>query len=291
MPKIKVTSEKVKELFGNYDDCQEEPIECGIRVRKFLTELLKTWSVPKSQVEKTTQVLDNLRMSISEAKRSRESSELDKTSFILADKRKNDEQTLRRMLSKAKEHFDNLIEHQRFEALTLKYALVGATASIGIGIAATYALSLFYPLRFWEIGQLTAEIGLVVSIILAFYAFRALRYNSSPTQVAVTIIAAPLLAVLTTTCIVIACNALISALIAVDGSVPFHFPELARDSSNFPTIDFSGETMRSLGILLSIPVGLLLAFVAGSSFKRLITLRALRPARSDEKQSEDEEDN
>ncbi len=227
----------------------------AVRIRKFLKDLLATWSVPKSKVDKTIHILEILKQNISEVKLSQEMSTLDPSNTIVSQKRKMDEQNLRLTIAKVKGWLNTLVEKQRLETLSLKYAIIAATLSAAAGIGATYALYLFYPLKTWTLGQFTPQIGLVVSLIAIIFVWKTLRYNSSPTQIVVAVLITPLFAAITTTCIVLATSALTSNLVMAGGG------EASKFVNSQQTLLSLNELMNRTSLDVFLLVGLLLSIV------------------------------
>ena len=210
MSKIRITSEKIKELFQKYDDLNvnESPIDCGKKVRKFLTNLLDTGSVPKTWMQKTSHQRDILNQKIDNAEESLRIYRGDEIDPLATSKKKNDELALRFAITNSKELLIKLREIIDRDNKTLRYALLASILSTVAGIGSTYALYLAYPLNIWIIGQYTWQIGLVVSLIAAFYIWKVVRYNSSPTQIIIAIILTPIFAIITTFAIVLASSAM-----------------------------------------------------------------------------------
>jgi hypothetical protein len=280
MAKIRITTQTIAEIFGKYDDCQEEPIECGERIRKYLKDLLATWSVPKTKVDNTMRILETVKQNIREVKLSQEMSNLDPTNTIVSQKRKMDEQNLRLTITKVKEWLNTLIEKQRLETLSLKYAILAAALSAFAGIGATIGLNSFYPLNNWTFGQFTWYIGLVISLIAALYVFKTLRYNSSPTQIIVAVLITPIFAVITTTCIVLAASSLTLNLVMASGgaSPEIYFgPQLTLISFNTLVERASTDAILLVALLISVVVGFVLAAISSYLERKVIDLRFFKP--------------
>lgn len=290
MAKIHITSQGIDAIFGKYDDCQEEPIECATKARTYLKELLSTKSIPKNREEKTSRLLDALKQNINEAKRSQESSALDPNSIILSEKRKMDEQNLRLTLTKTKEWLNSLVEYQCLENRSLRYAVAATALAVLISVGATYGLSIFYPLNSWYIGYYTWGIGITVSLISTFYIWRGLRTNSSPTQAAVAIVITPIIVLITTTVIVLVGSAITSAIALTNSQIGFDtfFASQANNDYNSLLTIASTNTTVILGLLASIIVGLLLAFAAGSAIQRIIELKVFRNQIKEPDETEDD---
>lgn len=290
MSKIHITSQGINAIFGKYDDCSEEPIECATRARTYMKELLSTKSIPKNREEKTSRLLETLKQNINEAKRSQEASALDPNSIIMSEKRKMDEQNLRLTLTKTKEWLNSLVEYQRLESRSLRYAAVASALAVLISVGATYGLSIFYPLNSWFIGYYTWGIGITVSLIASFYVWRGLRFNSSPAQTAVAIIVAPIIVLITTTVIVLVGSALTSAIALTNSQVgfdTFFASQVNNDYNSLLTIASTNPTVI-VGLLASIVVGLVLAFAAGSALQKIIGLQVFRNQTKEPDETEDE---
>jgi transposase len=126
-----------------------------------MKELLSTKSIPKNREEKTSRLLEALKQNINEAKRSQEASALDPNSIIMSEKRKMDEQNLRLTLTKTKEWLNSLVEYQRLESRSLRYAAVASALAVLISVGGTYGFPSFILLIHGSLATIPGELVLL----------------------------------------------------------------------------------------------------------------------------------